>query len=292
MSPTVDPDFIPSTKHSHEPSQNPVRVEQAQKKKMKRKPKAQPKTPAKPAGPITSWEAVWLAYHDVRAKYPRLHNTPTSPHLRVLLNLPAVRELRFNEHYGRRHEFSLATTTPTKNRNLKAALTQASAELSEQTCTRCANHKNPWDVCVGGLGCAGCTYNGQRFRCCLPEPVPPSENQEIAAESSGGLVLGHMGSTSPLRAIAEESLGLFHLRSGRVLSQIASEVPGSSDFEDQPNRRHTGSSEGHAEPVLPTTPERRRQIQAMTDTERMGALRIATLDLRLLYEVMLSEGKN
>lgn len=117
------------------------------------------------AGPRTAWEAVWYACDAVRRAYPTLQYRPTAPDLVALLDLPPVRELRYHAESTRRSDFGLSTTTQAKNRNLKAALLQVTAAASPQECSRCRKRKNLWDVCVGGLGCAGCIYNGQKCQC-------------------------------------------------------------------------------------------------------------------------------
>ncbi|KAI0174868.1 hypothetical protein BJ166DRAFT_587639 [Pestalotiopsis sp. NC0098] len=117
------------------------------------------------AGPRTAWEAVWYACDAVRTAYPTLQDRPTAPDLVALLDLPPVRQLRYHAESTRRSDFGLSTTTQAKNRNLKAALLQVTAAASPQECSRCGKRKNLWDVCVGGLGCAGCIYNGQKCQC-------------------------------------------------------------------------------------------------------------------------------
>lgn len=121
------------------------------------------------AGPRTAWEAVWYAYDAVRREYPTLQDRPTAPDLVALLDLPPVRELRYHPERTRRSDFGLTANTSSKNRDLGAALLQVTAAASGQECGRCRGQKNLWDVCVGGIGCAGCIYNGNKLQCNYPQ---------------------------------------------------------------------------------------------------------------------------
>lgn len=109
---------------------------------------------------------MWHEYQPVRDKYPTLDSRPTSAALAALLDLPVLRPLSYQENRTScKGDFNLPSSTSSRNRNLKAALLQASAAPSEQACSRCAERKNLWDSCVGGEGCAGCTYNGNGKQC-------------------------------------------------------------------------------------------------------------------------------
>lgn len=109
---------------------------------------------------------MWHEYKSVRDKYPTLDRLPTATALVQLLNKPVQRSLRYKEdRTSCKGDFNLPRSVPSSNRNLKAALLQVSAAPSERECSRCVERKNLWDVCVGGEGCAGCTYNGNRAQC-------------------------------------------------------------------------------------------------------------------------------
>lgn len=130
---------------------------------IKSEPKAQ--QPVLNAVPRTAWEAVWHAYETVRREYPTLQTRPTAPSLVDLLDLPAVRELRNDPERSKdKNDFTIGPPK-TLNRNLKAALLQASASATGVACDRCAKHLNIWDACVGAPACAGCIFNGRAYSC-------------------------------------------------------------------------------------------------------------------------------
>ncbi|KAK6210922.1 hypothetical protein LQW54_005800 [Pestalotiopsis sp. IQ-011] len=155
--PSPPPPSLPAKKAGKAAAPKPTR-------ETKQKKKQEQKAPA--PDPRTAWEAVWHAYQPVRDKYPTLDSRPTSAALAALLDLPVRRPLSYQENRTScKGDFNLPSSTSSRNRNLKAALLQASAAPSEQACSRCAERKNLWDACVGGEGCAGCTYNGNGKQC-------------------------------------------------------------------------------------------------------------------------------
>ncbi|ETS81477.1 hypothetical protein PFICI_06479 [Pestalotiopsis fici W106-1] len=250
----IDPYEVPSSPSPSPPPPPPPR---------KRARGAIPK-PKPPPEPATAWEAVWSAYNAVRQKYPTLQSRPTARSVRGLLDLPVVRPLRYDRQSVRRSDFNLPPGAPQSgNRNLKAALLQVSSAAAQQSCSRCVQHKNLWDVCVDtGEGCcAGCLCNGQKSNCAFPDVQ--DEGGEGEGEGAEGQEEGQEGGENGLP----------------FLEDIPEEAP-----EPQVHGGKSSLGQEASASVRPTDAERRLQLDAMTDVERADALHKAVQDLRLLYE--------
>ncbi|KAF3026772.1 hypothetical protein E8E14_014859 [Neopestalotiopsis sp. 37M] len=133
---------------------------------------------------------------------------PTATALVQLLNKPVQRSLRYKEdRTSCKGDFNLPRSVPSSNRNLKAALLQVSAAPSERECSRCAERKNLWDVCVGGEGCAGCTYNGNRAQCSnIPKDDSDEDPEPQAHDAKSPLGQGASASVHPTDAERLEQL--------------------------------------------------------------------------------------
>ena len=103
----------------------------------------------------------------------RFTTRPSSPSVAPLLDLPPVRELRYEPNNTCISSFNLSfNKANTANRNLKAAVKQVSGPVRQQECVRCRDNHNLWDIYFGMLGpaCAGCQYNGQDAKCLCKYP--------------------------------------------------------------------------------------------------------------------------